>query len=78
MLTRCKKGMIICTSRKFLEGPAAGSLVGELRESLSTTAWLDGRQVQSDSVGLSYNLQYPSLGGVSNVPVPQILPQFLL
>ncbi len=24
MLTRCKKGMVLCTSRKFLEGLAAG------------------------------------------------------
>ena len=70
--------MIICTSRNFLEGPAAGSLVGELRKLLSTTPWLDGRQVQSDSVGLAYNLQYPSLGGGSASTVPQILPQFLL
>ncbi|KAF9485149.1 P-loop containing nucleoside triphosphate hydrolase protein [Pholiota conissans] len=46
MLTRCKKGMIICTSRKFLEGPAADSLVGTLRKSFHHLAWLDGRQVQ--------------------------------
>jgi regulator of nonsense transcripts 1 len=30
MLTRCKKGMIICSSRTFLEGPAANTLVGKM------------------------------------------------
>ncbi|KAG1869567.1 AAA domain-containing protein [Suillus subluteus] len=30
MLTRCKKGMIICTSQKFMERAGWGSLVGNL------------------------------------------------
>lgn len=50
LLTRCKKGLIICTSRNFLEGPAAESLVGELRISFSTLPWLDGRQVQNEEI----------------------------
>ncbi|KAF8199698.1 P-loop containing nucleoside triphosphate hydrolase protein [Pholiota molesta] len=52
MLTRCKRGMIICTSRNFLEGPAADSLVGILRKSneFLHVEWLDGGQVQFDGL----------------------------
>ena len=46
MLTRCKKGMAICTSRKFIEGPAAESLVGKLSRSLPGSVWVKSRQVQ--------------------------------
>jgi superfamily I DNA and/or RNA helicase len=46
MLTRCKKSMIICTSRKFIEGPARDSLVGKLSKSLPRSAWLEDGQVQ--------------------------------
>ncbi|KAG1804546.1 AAA domain-containing protein [Suillus subaureus] len=30
MLTRCKKGMIICTNQKFMKGAGRNSLVGSL------------------------------------------------
>ncbi|KAF9485150.1 hypothetical protein BDN70DRAFT_676483 [Pholiota conissans] len=46
MLTRCKKAMIICTSRKFIEGPAADSLVGKLSRSLPDSAWTKGEEVK--------------------------------
>ncbi|KAH9838486.1 P-loop containing nucleoside triphosphate hydrolase protein [Rhodofomes roseus] len=37
MLSRCKQGMIICTSRAFMEGKAKSSLVGKLAKE-----WADG------------------------------------
>ncbi|ESK87246.1 atp-dependent helicase nam7 [Moniliophthora roreri MCA 2997] len=44
MLTRCKRGMIIVTSRAFLEGAGAVSLVGDLKrhleDNLKERAWL--------------------------------------
>ena len=41
MLTRCKKGMFICTSRRFLDGnDAKASLMGKLAETLGEQAWL--------------------------------------
>ncbi|KAJ7707594.1 AAA domain-containing protein [Mycena rosella] len=39
MLSRCKKGMRICTSRAFVEGNAKDSLVGLLAKSLGPGAW---------------------------------------
>ncbi|KAF4614778.1 hypothetical protein D9613_003277 [Agrocybe pediades] len=45
MLTRCKKGMIICTNRAFIEGPAAKSLVGALYASLPAhSVWVKSLQ----------------------------------
>lgn len=40
MLSRCKKSMVICTSRTFLEGIAASSLMGTLATVLGEQAWL--------------------------------------
>jgi len=41
MLTRCKKSMIICTSRDFLSfGSAARTLVGKLAAAMGPEAWL--------------------------------------
>mgnify|MGYP001427369793 CR=1 FL=1 len=34
MLTRCKRGMYVVTSKKFMEGEGDESLVGELLEEL--------------------------------------------
>jgi regulator of nonsense transcripts 1 len=39
MLTRCKKGMVICTNRAFLEGAAKESLVGLLAAKMGGEAW---------------------------------------
>ncbi|KDR78867.1 hypothetical protein GALMADRAFT_1274823 [Galerina marginata CBS 339.88] len=50
MLTRCKKGMVICTNRRFIEGPGAKSLVGKLYGSLGHPVWIDGKDVLSDGV----------------------------
>lgn len=47
MLTRCKKGMAICTSRKFVEGAAAESLVGKLSKSLPGSVWVKSTQIQN-------------------------------
>lgn len=40
MLTRCKKSMVICTSRAFIEGIAASTLMGKFAEVLGESAWL--------------------------------------
>jgi AAA domain len=45
MLTRCKKGMIILTSRAFVEGKASSSLVGGLAKALGPQAWVEARKV---------------------------------
>jgi hypothetical protein len=45
MLSRCKKGMIICTNRRFIEGKAKTSLVGKLAQSLGEKTWVDARRV---------------------------------
>ncbi|KAJ7455351.1 P-loop containing nucleoside triphosphate hydrolase protein [Mycena galericulata] len=39
MLSRCKKGMTICTNRAFLEGAAKDSLVGRLASEMGESAW---------------------------------------
>ncbi|KAI6155155.1 P-loop containing nucleoside triphosphate hydrolase protein [Pisolithus tinctorius] len=39
MLTRCKKTMVICTSKAFIWGPAASTLIGELAATLGPQAW---------------------------------------
>lgn len=41
MLSRCKKSMVICTSRAFLDGIAAKSLMGTLADTLGEEAWLN-------------------------------------
>ncbi|SJL09703.1 uncharacterized protein ARMOST_13084 [Armillaria ostoyae] len=40
MLTRCKKGMYILTSRSFMDGAGGESLAGELAEHVGKEAWL--------------------------------------
>ncbi|KAF7336716.1 Regulator of nonsense transcripts 1 [Mycena venus] len=39
MLTRCKMGMKICTSRRFVEGAAKDTLVGRLASEIGQRAW---------------------------------------
>ncbi|KAK7033223.1 regulator of nonsense transcripts 1 [Favolaschia claudopus] len=39
MLTRCKKGMTICTNRAFVQGPAKQTLVGLLANDVGPEAW---------------------------------------
>ncbi|KAJ7274285.1 AAA domain-containing protein, partial [Mycena haematopus] len=39
MLTRCKRGMVICASRLFVEGAAKASLVGLLAADIGDSAW---------------------------------------
>ncbi|RDB26164.1 Regulator of nonsense transcripts 1 [Hypsizygus marmoreus] len=41
MLTRCKKSMIILTSREFVEGKAASSLIGKLAKALGPERWVE-------------------------------------
>ncbi|KAI6168013.1 hypothetical protein EDD17DRAFT_1531362 [Pisolithus thermaeus] len=41
MLTRCKKTMDICTSRAFISGPAASTLIGQLAVALGPQVWMD-------------------------------------
>ncbi|KAI6157048.1 AAA domain-containing protein, partial [Pisolithus tinctorius] len=40
MLTRCKKTMVICTSKAFVCGPAAPTLIGKLATALGPQAWV--------------------------------------
>ncbi|KAK0204848.1 P-loop containing nucleoside triphosphate hydrolase protein [Desarmillaria ectypa] len=40
MLTRCKKGMYILTSRSFIDGAGESSLAGELANHVGKEAWL--------------------------------------
>lgn len=49
MLTRCKKGMIILTSRAFIETKASSSLVGTLAKTLGPKAWLELGHVLSNN-----------------------------
>ncbi|KAJ6576605.1 P-loop containing nucleoside triphosphate hydrolase protein [Mycena vulgaris] len=39
MLSRCKKGMVICTNRTFLQGAAKDSLVGLLASEMGESTW---------------------------------------
>ncbi|KAJ3521700.1 hypothetical protein NM688_g8981 [Phlebia brevispora] len=49
MLSRCKKSMVICTSRQFLTGKAADTLLGALEKRLGPDAWTDVRELVSES-----------------------------
>ncbi|KAF7424521.1 hypothetical protein PC9H_009828 [Pleurotus ostreatus] len=40
MLTRCKKSMVLCTNKAFIQGPAATSLVGRLAAQLGPKNWV--------------------------------------
>lgn len=46
MLTRCKKGMFIISSRAFLGGVGAQSLVGELAEQVAEEGWLQVQDIK--------------------------------
>ncbi|KAL4064437.1 AAA domain-containing protein [Scleroderma citrinum] len=44
MLTRCKRSMVICTSRAFMcSRQVSCTLIGRLASSLGPDAWMDGR-----------------------------------
>ncbi|RXW22819.1 hypothetical protein EST38_g3023 [Candolleomyces aberdarensis] len=45
MLTRCKKAMIVCTNRTFVENVAQKSLVGKLASSLEGDPWVEARRI---------------------------------
>ncbi|KAF5359610.1 hypothetical protein D9756_003107 [Leucocoprinus leucothites] len=45
MLTRCKKGMIICTDRGFVNAVASSSLVALLARAMGNDAWIPWRSV---------------------------------
>jgi regulator of nonsense transcripts 1 len=57
MLTRCKKGMFIITSRKFMDGIGGESLVGELQDCLEDKwgekVWLTEEQVDQGQISNS-------------------------
>ncbi|KZT29778.1 hypothetical protein NEOLEDRAFT_1055794, partial [Neolentinus lepideus HHB14362 ss-1] len=40
MLTRCRRGMLICTTRHFIEGAGAKTLVGQMAAEFGEDAWL--------------------------------------
>jgi len=46
MLTRCKRGMFICSSRSYLEGDGAQSLVGELAAEFGEKGWVDVKDLE--------------------------------
>ncbi|KAK0479978.1 AAA domain-containing protein [Armillaria novae-zelandiae] len=50
MLTRCKKGMYILTSHKFMDGAGAESLAGELAEHVGKEAWLTVEDVKQGKI----------------------------
>lgn len=52
MLSRCKKAMIVCTNRTFVEGVAKNSLVGKLASSLEGDPWIEGRRIMYAGVNL--------------------------
>ncbi|KIJ13465.1 hypothetical protein PAXINDRAFT_27455, partial [Paxillus involutus ATCC 200175] len=45
MLTRCKRSMVICSSRSFLSGKASSTLVGKLAAACGEEAWIDSKDV---------------------------------
>jgi len=49
MLTRCKKGMFIISSQKFLAGPGAESLVGEMAVAAGPSSWLDVAEIEAEA-----------------------------
>jgi hypothetical protein len=48
MLTRCQRGMYIVSSRAFLEGKGADSLVGKMAAELGSRpgAWLTQKDIE--------------------------------
>ena len=47
MLTRCKRGMVIFTSKTFMEKYGNNSLVGNLLQYYENDAWLEIEDVES-------------------------------
>ncbi|ETW83206.1 hypothetical protein HETIRDRAFT_444627 [Heterobasidion irregulare TC 32-1] len=45
MLTRCKRGMYIASSKKFLDGKGASSLVGKMAAHFGESAWISWRDL---------------------------------
>lgn len=45
MLTRCKRGMFICSNRPFLEKEGAHCLVGELAAEFGEKGWVDMKEL---------------------------------
>ncbi|KIK73389.1 hypothetical protein PAXRUDRAFT_178580, partial [Paxillus rubicundulus Ve08.2h10] len=45
MLTRCKRSMVICSSRSFLLGKASSTLVGKLAAVCGEEAWIDSQDI---------------------------------
>ncbi|PBK61107.1 hypothetical protein ARMSODRAFT_841583, partial [Armillaria solidipes] len=39
MLTRCRRGLVIVSSRSFLSGPGESTLVGKLARGRNWTEW---------------------------------------
>lgn len=46
MLTRCRMGMIIVTSRAFMKKDGSRSLVGKLINSIGEESWVDLENLQ--------------------------------
>jgi len=46
MLTRCKRGMVIFTSKTFMQKYGKDSLVGNLLEYYDNEAWLEIQDMQ--------------------------------
>jgi len=46
MLSRCKRGMFICSNRAFLEGAAAACLVGELAAEFGEKGWVERKDLK--------------------------------
>ncbi|TFK45822.1 hypothetical protein OE88DRAFT_1639267, partial [Heliocybe sulcata] len=44
MLTRCRRGMFICTTRAFMIGAGSKTLVGQMIAEFGEDAWLDEEQ----------------------------------
>ncbi|KIL67535.1 hypothetical protein M378DRAFT_261164 [Amanita muscaria Koide BX008] len=47
MLTRCKRGMFVISSQKFLAGPGANSLVGEMAKEIGLKGWLGVEEIEA-------------------------------
>jgi hypothetical protein len=46
MLTRCKRGMFICTSKQFMTRDGKDSLVGQLAQACKEEAWLTVKDIE--------------------------------
>ena len=52
MLTRCKRGMFICSNKAFLEKDGAKSLVGEMAAEFGEKGWVDAKDLEEFLTGL--------------------------